>query len=311
MAGCFKMKNIQVINVEDCDLSNNEIQRKLGVYISSQDDSPHIHIFEVGKGIMARAHFAFAAPYIGLQILKKYLPEKELSDVRWTYTSGAAHTDFSFKKTHGEISEVFFTNSCPLDLTMPKSIEEYQNLLSHPQTGVATNDENDIFYRGPQKNVIVPIPKHKHGFHVLRHPEQIMRDHCLVLVDPKKFMKHWLTQAFKEANVHDIDGLRKEYEAASKLMSDDDNPIAQLHSPIEKSLEYIQLRYPNEPAHISFWTRNYEPEGKTSFVNGRHRTINFYNAGAPFLPFLMYKSDTTVVFKEKFEWHGNTPDNSI
>ncbi len=302
------MKKLQIEKITDYDISKKPADGNIGVYLSNEENTPHIHLFEVER--RTGRNFTFSAPKICSDILKAYLPEKQLYEVDWTYTTGGAHTDFSFKTTHGEISGIHFTNAFPTNIRTPLSIDRCSEFFSHPQTGCAQNEPKSIWHSGPLDLMIVPIPKHKEKFIVLRDP-YMSADHQTILANPNKFIHAWLTQSFMNANVNDLNGLTAEYAKNARFMSGDDNPIAPLHSSVEESLTHLRPEgwYPHESAMIS-----YQPArsgGKINFTNGRHRTINFFNAGAPFLPFFMYKGERTDKFAEEFEWQGPRPEDNM
>ncbi len=147
--------------------------------------------------------------------------------------------------------------------------------------------------------MIVPVPHHPTGFYTLSDQHNY---ETLVLADAVKLKDHWIKQSLAMHECDTLTQLATLYNRNATFMSGDDNPIAPLHADTKTCISFMKERlfmHSQEMPRMNFS----EARSNLKFVNGRHRTINLINCGAPFIPALLSSNAQNVAaFKEKFEW---------
>ncbi|MCF8496588.1 MAG: hypothetical protein K9G62_07980 [Alphaproteobacteria bacterium] len=322
------MTDIKTITYPGYDVGRHPTLRSCGILENTRNGKPYIQIFQT-QGTDAH-DLLIRAPMICAAVLKQVRPSENLDSVEWGYSAGSSHTDISFESRHGHVTGMTLNNHLITRIGHAQPLEKYQAALNDPRGFMhGLNEEDPLFQGSPVHRVVVPLPKHPAGYIALKPPERENRE--VVFADPEKLIEFWANQTLRENKAQNMDNLVHIYNENKKYMPGDDNPIAPFHSTIEESLSHLspEIGYPDTPPMASFWPAP-SPSKKSSilsglfykessrpneiaFTNGRHRTLNLYKAGAPFVPIDMYTHEYTEEFRRKFEWKGekNLPSPSI
>lgn len=331
------MSNFEIISFRGIDENNHFLQLQTGLRIQDRNSRPHIHLFLLPGGdvpFMGQDLLKYNLPYCCESIIEKKLPTVKMQDVSWTYSKGAFHNDFVFNTHHQQIKSISFSNSMALHYGVAFDVERYQKCLNDARgfEKATLNGESESRYIGaPEERLVIPVPYHPAQYVMMK---QESDNHRIVYANPEQFIKFWFQQTLRQQKVQNLTQLKAKYLENAKRMNGDSNPIAPFHTTFEDSVSYIRpaggYPYPDFPAQVSYlppqnassdtrnslknyfklFVQNKNPTLPQSnleeigFTNGRHRILNLYNCGAPFLPFSMYICDNTNAFEEKYGWQG-------
>lgn len=122
-------------------------------------------------------------------------------------------------------------------------------------------------------------------------------DHPVILVDTVRFINYWKKQCAPKERVCGLLGiisvaLFKDKSTAIPTESQADHTL--LSSGLDESLTHA---IPSEMA----CGVGLDYKGELCFTNGRHRTVNMANLGAPYMPLQIYNEGIDE-FKVLFEW---------
>ena len=177
-------------------------------------------------------------------------------------------------------------------------------------------------------SIIVPLPKHPDKHHIIESAYHNLEDYKIVLADSEKFMAYWIEQIKEKYCCETMDDLERFYEAQPS--KGDDTAFPPFHTSIHDSIKHVSphIGYPDVTAIMNFsrfewiekrsWIEKLikpfdQPRLRSmdqiGFTNGRHRTLNMYKLGAPFLPFTMSSTyENNTVFEQRFGWRGNSSE---
>lgn len=154
-----------------------------------------------------------------------------------------------------------------------------------------------------------PVPGLKGGFgyfHSLEWHQEV------VIIDTEKFFKKWLEEEIAQNECSTFSELVDLYNENSAFMGGDDNPISPLHTSREDAITRLNKHYENhkrpfEITLVAYRDSQWAIDGNTTidFLNGRHRLINHFKAGALAIPVQMTLIDGTDKFKELYEFQGD------
>ncbi|NCC23146.1 MAG: hypothetical protein EOM26_11915 [Alphaproteobacteria bacterium] len=318
------------MSYRSCKLDGSPVERTCGVLIDRSGERARIHLFQTeGSDIFNLEH---TGPIICQRILEQIDPEGNLSDYDWGCTAGFAHTDIRFDEMDGWITGMTLSNPITVRIGGARTLEDYQAVVDSPEGFLkALNGEQPQFYSEARSWLVLPLPRHEDGFLTLSKEGLSGSGQRIILADREKLMKRWQQSVMRQAGAADANQLRRSWEANAKSMGGDDNPIPPFHSGVKASTEHVQpwKGYPDQlpiatyrpPATaveerprgglmglfgaVTRVERN-RPEA-IDFVNGRHRTINFANLGAPFIPLVMDDTDDTRAFEQMFGYRQIGP----
>jgi hypothetical protein len=253
-------------------------------------------------------------PDLCRKILAKYFTSKQIQDMQWTHTAGGAHSKIIFNEQNNFATTAIYTNGAVFQpYCYAYKIEEYEAALNDPRglelallDGYEDEDAKSSFSIDPVKQYLVHTPYHEHyKIHVMTPPFFHNTGECpVILVDTEKFISYWKRQSSKLTSKNTrLNKIKSVFHFNQKNSEDrldvDDREL--LSSTLETSLKHD---IPYEMAcgvSLSF-------DNKIRFTNGRHRTVNLSNLGAPFIP-VQSSSHGEERFRELFEW-ANKPGQS-
>ncbi len=295
----FEFSIYDDLRKRDCNFSFGLLvsDEKIDLFLTDQDS-----VYDLEQQI----------PSICQGILAEYHPDKNLQDIKWTYTAGGGHSDLIFDQCNGLATTMTISNDAVLEpYCCAYEIETYEAALNDPR-GLETalldgypEEALSSFSRDPIVRYLAYTPNHDtQKIHVLKAAyERFLEDNPVVFVDSQKFISYWKQQCTpKEPEEGLISKLKEKFfdmvEQKKGYCDIDSDDNVLLSSTLEKSLKH---RIPNDMAcGVSLDHNN-----NIRFTNGRHRTVNLANLGAPFIPVQTYKGGEKQLV-DMFEWDGST-----
>ncbi len=300
----------------------------MGIHYVEGGQKPKIHLFTVRGD-----EFKCEGDPVSLDrsiykvcsgIVEDYFSGKKINDFDWELTAAGGHTKLNFEEKNGWITGVRCTNAFPLyQSSFAYGIKDYEEALEDPDNFLHILSEGHPkgFENHPEYLVIVPLPLHPDGHIILETGLSTYKSdkYEVVFADAQKLRDLIIGQEMKKRSAS-FDDLIRIYE--DEPLKGDDVAFPPFHSTIEESIKHLNpgLGYPGEIAIANFstdgafddedwgegldWRRDNEwmLSERIGFQNGRHRTFNMINTGAPFIPILMGKSLGTEMFKERYGW---------
>lgn len=286
------MIKLKTFNVKIGDLCRGDVDLSFGIYFSTREKIK-IDIFSIDVYIFD--HFINNAPTICQKIINIFSPGKLVHDIEWTYTAGPVCSMLEFEAVSGLAVTMRFGNGeVAENYCGGRPIDQYAKALNDPRgLQVALQDgfpDHLTFTSEPIIRYLAHTPRRSLKIHVLEHPYRNghFEDYPVVLVDTKKLLRYWRQQC----NYTGFQKIKNLYRKKVNSIDDDDRKL--LKSSYETSSKYP---IPHEMACgvcLNF-------ENKICFTNGRHRTVNLANAGAPFIPVHTCKEGISR-FRKLFEW---------
>ena len=252
-------------------------------------------------------YFTENTPDVCQKILTEYFLGEKIQNMQWTYTAGGGHSKIIFNEQNNLITTMTFTNGAVLQpYCYAYTMEKYEAALDDPRglelallDGYETEAFKSSFFRDSITRYLVHTPYHdKYKIHVMKPPySHDPEQYPIILVDTEKFISYWKQQSVPIASKDTvIDKLKSIFGLNQGNCEDrfDGADCRLLSSTLETSLKYY---IPDEMAcgvSLSF-------DNIISFANGRHRTVNLANLGAPFIP-VQSSSYEEEKFRTLFEW---------
>lgn len=333
------MKTIDTIEVKSWnqdyreDASSKEVAHPMGLYIEKETEKPSIHLFEIETNY-SLAPFHRSVFKICSELANSIDLDKTVMDFNWSYTASGGHTDVQFHEQGKYITGVTFPNSFPVRHPFTSTIERYQKALNTPDKFIDfLSDRHPERYKGsPLYRVIVSLPKHPDRHHIIEPTYDDMEDYKIILVDSERFMSYWIDQEKTIHRCKTMEELKFVYDA--QPLKGDDSAFPPFHTGIDEAIKYVSphIGYPDktsiatflkleqppqksEPSWLEKITNTFnkpkEPiptlEDKISFTNGRHRILNMYILGAPYIPMTISTYENShIEFEKRFGWKNQT-----
>lgn len=285
------MPEIQQIAVAAINRFDKVRQIKLGVSLTDN----HIDIFALEPIVDTEMDANLA--WICDQLLEALPIEHSLSDCAWTYTIAPHSTTFSFTENHGLATSITINDIRVFEpYCIGAAISEYMDAISSSdglkqsmQSHYAPGSFEDI-----QSTTLhlAYTPRRTRRLHSLENPLPNYVDDLgiVVNVDSERFMEYWLKQSAPKTT-----GIFPRFGGSRSSLDVSDHKL--LTGSIEESLKYT---IPFQMAS----TVVLDYENKVRFNGGRHRTVNIFRSGAPYIPLHTVMQSNYDEFLEKFEWTG-------
>tara|TARA_B100000745_G_C20145053_1_gene392622 strand:- start:244 stop:1116 length:873 start_codon:yes stop_codon:yes gene_type:complete len=264
-----------------------------GAVATKKDTSLHIFI----DSEESAAYFRNNAALVLQQGKANLYPFKELHEISWLCTIGVATSRISLNRKNGLVSDVVFHNSAILQTYCSTlSMAKYNKALtSHQGLEKALWDDlptsyHKIFTLPASTVYVVHTPGHpvKQLHQLTARYDTSSGEYPVVLVDTQKFIAHWKRQCRKGL----LPWLKHLYpKHRGNELDNDDHEI--LSAPANESVHHSLPKEMACGVHLT-------SRQKIQFTNGRHRTVNFANLGAPFIPVQTVRHGLCD-FKDRFE----------
>ena len=129
----------------------------------------------------------------------------------------------------------------------------------------------------------------------------------VVCVDAKTFFNTWIEEEIAQNKCNSFEELKEKYNHNARFMGGDDNPISPHHTDPEDAISrlneyYSEVQHPFEIPLVAYRDGKWAKKEKNTidFLNGRHRLINHFRAGASVIPVQLTFIDGTEAFKRKY-----------
>ncbi len=290
------LKSFTTIPFHDDTLLTNNIF-SLGYYVKTNTpELTRIILFSLKNNYPA--YFRLHAPEICSQLLKQLAINKTLDEINWSYASAPALSILKFIRNKGKLATMHIENDEVFNpYAGALTLKEYENLYNESvdfklalQKGFPINNVKP----SALIDYLVHTPKRNEKIRTMTTPYGNDKDYKVILVDTNRFMKHWEQQSkvetgnlFNQARYFIESFIANHTDYSERgLLSSSKNNNKQWYIP-HKMACGVCLNHAN----------------KISFTNGRHRTINLANAGAPFIP-LQVANEHLADMRKEFEWNG-------
>ena len=129
----------------------------------------------------------------------------------------------------------------------------------------------------------------------------------VVFIHAKKFFDDWIKEEILRNNCKSREQLTEKYNFNARFMSGDDNPISPHYTEFEYATSRLNKHYSDKKSPFEIPLVAYsnsqvalKQNNTIRFVNGRHRLINHFCAGACIIPVQLTFIDGATSFKEKY-----------
>jgi len=277
-----------------------EIHKHAGIEVSYQfgliREVSDVKIFLLEND--SHNYFIDHAPNILLAIHKHYDLENEWHEYKWSFVAGAAYSEIIIESKHNTPTTITFLNAAVLKpycsafkaATYINAILDSRSLQDALLDGYPANLKSS-FTEASTTFYLVHTPRHKkYLFHMIKPWYCDLEKFPVVLVNSEKFISYWKQQRepLPQTIFEKLIGKNPSY----KSIDCDDEIL--LSSTVEISLRYSIPATMAENVH-------FDHENKIRFGDGRHRTVNIANMGAPFIP-VQVSNDNLEIFIKAFEF---------
>lgn len=297
-----KLKIFTLLFEEKDFILNNENTFEIGYYKSiSREKGIKIDLFSISDSFTQ--FFIEHAPEICGKLLVHLSIESDIDEVIWNYVASPAYSALKFIRVHGKLAMMRLENG---EVRRPYcgglTIDQYQEVWDSKQEfkqALQTGYPEGSYESEPIIQHLVHTPRRQEKVRVMIPPYGYDdEDHPVVLVDTTKFIHYW-NQQCKEKQLTINDRFIRLFKPLEVDWIDaNDRKLLQ-----SSSKEQKEWHIPKEMAcgaclnHVN----------KIRFTNGRHRTVNLANAGAPFIP-MQISDHNKEMFCERFEWSSCLSD---
>jgi len=293
-----KLKIFSLVLKEKDYILKNTNTFEIAYYISkNKEEDIRIVLFSIRDS--CTQFFTDHAPEICGKLLKYLNIDKSIDEVTWNYAASPAYSALKFIRIHGMLAIMRLENG---EVSKPHcgnlTLDQYQKIWDLKQDfkqALKIGYPEGDYQSEALVQHLVHTPRRQEKLRVIVPPYGYdNEEYPVVLVDTVKFINYW-SQQCKEKRPIFSDRLFRFFKPI-RVDWIDINDRKLLQSSSKKQNEW---HIPKEMACgtcLNF-------VNKIRFTNGRHRTVNVANAGAPFIP-MQISSYDKVKFCEKFEWQG-------
>ncbi len=288
------MRKIEKIYVKTEGLKNAKVDNfSLGVLIS-KTKGDQIDLFAIDKDNYRI--FNENLPEICKRILKQFMSEKKIHQIKWGYTSMPEYSSFNFDQTDGLATTLQMSNINVIEAfhCYYASIERYEEAISHPKgLEYALQKEYSIdFFPVSGVKYILHTPLYSQNTHIVKPRYSDTKRFSILFIDSIKLFTYWEKEYGPKKYQRFIDIFKK----FTRNISENKAGSYLLQPPPPKYAKGYILEEMPIGFHIG-------QNGEINFENGWHRTMSAIRGGAPFIPMQIYAEHKNVI-KQLFGW-GN------
>ncbi|ABD79456.1 hypothetical protein [Saccharophagus degradans] len=275
----------------------------LGLYVEESIKRRVVHLFAIVQDFEV-VPFRTSAFKVCTQIARSLNSSSSVLDFDWTFTASGGRSDILFHQQSGYVTGVSFSNSLPVEKPyFHQTIERYNEALNsrYDMLDVLSDGHQEHYLGPPKRMMIIPLPLHPEKHHVMNAAYFLDEKYKVILVNTHEFISYWIEQEKERHSCGSIEALKEIYDAQD--FKGDDSILPPFHTTLEESIYFVRPEFeqPDETAILKYMFVAGNAY-RIRFVNGRHRTVNFFKLGAPFIPLTVEKDVTFEEFKRRFEW---------